>query len=151
MPQYLLSIALIISSCFSIHAQKLTSQQEIWLYRIVQKTPVLKSNWDSYFSFDQQAFIKNHYSDSYIDYDAIAYYQKHHPQSLEIDYLSIAHSSHGLIAEAAIKLTLWELNEALKNCIYNKELCNDSLFTQLQSTLKPYIPSRLNNKKKATG
>ncbi|MCG8582559.1 MAG: hypothetical protein MI866_21730 [Bacteroidales bacterium] len=148
MPRFLLTITLLVACFINTQAQKLTSQQEIWLYRIVQKTPVLKSNWNTFFSFDRQAFTKDHYGEVFIDYDAIAYYQKYNPQSLEINYTGIKNSSHGLIAEASIKLTLWELNEQLKNCIYKKEGCNDSLFTQLQSRLKPLIPNRLSNRKK---
>ncbi|WP_430813602.1 hypothetical protein [Carboxylicivirga sp. RSCT41] len=148
MPQIFLTITLLISCTLTAQAQKLTLQQEIWLYRIVQKTPVLKNNWGSYMSFDKQPFTKDHYGEVSIDYDAIAYYQSYNPQSLEIDYVNIKNSSRGLIAEAAIKLTLWELNEQLKRCIYKKEPCNDSLFTQLQSALKPHIPARLNSKKR---
>jgi len=141
-------IAILLWGNFLISAQnQLSKKQEVWLYRIVQKTPVLKRNWHSYFVFDQTPFLRYKNGQHRVDHNAISYYQFHNPESLIIHYDSIQLSSYGLISEAAIKLTLWELNEELKKCIYHQSDCNDSLFNSFEAPLQKLINKTIKPKK----
>ncbi len=149
MPRIIVTGIALLLFCHICHSQKLSHKQERWLYRIVCKTPVLKNNWATYFSFDQTPFTKDNYGTIHIDYDAIEYYQKHNPGSLQIDYTSIQKTSESLMAEAAIKLTLWELNGALKQCIYQHQDCNDSLYRTFVNPISKLLPERLTDKRKA--
>ncbi|MBK3517169.1 hypothetical protein [Carboxylicivirga marina] len=145
---FIVAISYLLAShiCFS---QQLTSQQEAWLYRIVQKTPILKQNWNDSFHFNTLPFTTEKRGRKRLDYNAISYYQTHNPQSLQIDYDEIKSSSQGLITEATIKLTLWELNEELKKCINQHIDCNKALHEQLTSPLKQYLPKRGSKKRHA--
>ncbi len=125
---------------FTITSQELTAKQEAWLYRIVQKTPVLNNSWQEYFIFDTTPFQIVRQGELITNYDAVCYYQQYTPESLQIDYETIKTSSQGLIAEAAIKLTLWELNEELKECIYRPNSCNDTLAAQFKKSLTAILP-----------
>ncbi|WP_430810316.1 hypothetical protein [Carboxylicivirga sp. 1411-1] len=142
------TIALLFS-IFSLLAQdRLDAEQAAWLYRIVQKTPVLKQNWQHYFEFDTRPFHRVSTMNPGLDYDAIGRYQIYHPQSLLIHYDSIQGSSNGLISEAAIKITLWELNEELKKHIYQRANANDSLIQTLQDPIITRLPRRMSSKKR---
>lgn len=125
----------------------LSPEQAAWLYRIVRKTPVLERNWGHFFTFNEDAFIKVVYGQYETDYNAILHYQVQHPDSLQIDYQNIQKTSPGLISEAAIKLTLWELNEALKNCIYRPEQCPDAIYNFFTPSLRKLLPGKLKTKK----
>ena len=138
---------LLLVICQLAKAQ-LSTEQEAWLYRIVQKTPVLKSNWQNYFEFNTNPFYRESTMHRWIDYDAIYNYQIHQPQSLIIYYDSIQASSNGLISEAAIKITLWELNEELKKHIYSLPSGNDSLIAALQKPITVLLAGGLSNKKR---
>ena len=129
--------------------QKLSNKQERWLYRLVEKTPVLQRNWQTYFEFDKTPFYKQINGVLKPDYQAILYFQKHQPNSLVIQYDSLKTSSNGLLSEAAIKLTLWELNEELKHYIYTPSHSNDSLLTYFEKPLQKLIPSGIKDKKHA--
>ena len=146
----LILIFLLVISPVLLQAQTpLLPKQQAWLYRIVQKTPVLERNWGHFFRFDEGAFIKVVYGQYKTDHDAITQHQIEFPESLQINYDSIALTSPGLISEAAIKLTLWELNEALKNCIYRPEQCPDSIYQYFSQPLQKVIPHKLNSKRSA--
>lgn len=144
----LILFCLLISSSVLSQAQStLSPEQQAWLYRIIKKTPVLERNWGQYFVFDEALFLKVEMGQSQTDYDAILRHQIHNPESLQINFDSIALTSPGLLSEAAIKLTLWELNEALKNCIYRPEQCPDSIYQYFSQSLQKIIPHKLNTKR----
>lgn len=126
---------------------KLNTEQERWLYRIVQKTPALKQNWNNYFAFEKDSLFKAIYRKQENDPDVQCDYLKLYPEKLTIHYDSIQNSSYGLISEAAIKLTLWELNEELKKSIYQPQTSNDSLFNSFCSDLEKHLTKKLNKKK----
>ncbi|MBI9060972.1 MAG: hypothetical protein JEZ14_03250 [Marinilabiliaceae bacterium] len=142
----ILFFLLICTPAFLQAQAPLSPQQQAWLYRIVQKTPILERNWGHYFGFDEELFLKVEMGQYHTDYDAVLQHQINKPESLQIDYDSIAMTSPGLISEAAIKLTLWELNEALKNCIYRPEQCRDSIYQYFSQPLGKALPSKLNSK-----
>ncbi len=146
-PRNIVFLFAIFSTLTVVRSQQLTSKQEAWLYRIVHKTPVLKANWEDYFEFDEAPFQRQQPGELLIDYNAITYYQQHSPESLKIDYKSIESSSPGLIAEATIKLTLWELNEELKRCIYQPNNCNDSIFNWFRTTLETELKNAVKNRR----
>ncbi len=144
----LLSLFLYLLLCLQAFAQQpLNSEQQAWLYRIVKKTPVLDRNWGPYFEFDEASFINVKYGQYETDYDAILQHQISFPESLTIHYDSISQTSPGLLSEAAIKLTLWELNEALKDCLYRPAQCRDSIYSYFAQPLQKIIPRPLNAKR----
>ncbi|MBS2212010.1 hypothetical protein KEM09_11375 [Carboxylicivirga mesophila] len=118
----------------------MTTQQEAWLYRIVQKTPALSNSWKEHFTFNTEPFQRVQQGELKSDFDAIFNYQQQFPESLQINYQAIKTSSHGLITEAAIKLTLWELNEELKACIYHPDNRNHALWVQFSKPLIALLP-----------
>jgi uncharacterized coiled-coil protein SlyX len=146
--RFSLIIVFLISLNNLLAQQKLSTEQEAWLFRIVTKTPVLNQNWQNYFEFDTKPFVRESMIRSWVDYDAIYKYQLYNPQSLTIFYDSIQSSSNGLISEAAIKLTLWELNEELKKYLYQGPGFNDSLIQIIQKPLSHLLPARLSNKRR---
>ncbi|TRX66178.1 hypothetical protein [Carboxylicivirga sp. M1479] len=144
-----LTVILFTVSVLCTAQNHLSIEQEAWLYRIVHKTPVLQQNWKHYFSFDKQAFRKEGRFRSYYDYNAIEAYQKLNPKSLTIHYDRIQSSSYGLISEAAIKLTLWELNLELKKYIYQTDQWNDSLLNKFKLPLNKLLSGVSKKKKQA--
>ena len=146
--RYLL-ISLLLFSCQHLYSQEaLNKEQAAWLYRIVDKTPVLQRNWQAYFEFDKAPFYRSINGEQELDYDAVTTYQSLHPASLNVLYDSISLSSCGLLSEAAIKLTLWELNEALKKYINRDVNGNDSLLNYFRKPLLDLMPTKTRAKKK---
>ena len=133
--------------CSIITAQNFTPQQKAYLYRIIQKTPVLNRNLNEQFLFDKEAFRRTAQFSTYIDYDAIEYYQINNPDSLLIDWNKLNEAAPGLIAEASTLLAIYELNEQLKSIIYN-ESTTDSLYLSLKKTLSKKLPTKLKDNKK---
>jgi len=132
---------------FSIHAQSFTAEQKAYLYRIIQKTPILNRNLQTCFVFDKESFRRTSQFRSYIDYNAIEYYQINNPDSLLINWKQITEAAPGLIAEASTLLALYELNEQLKN-IVNTRNKSDSLYLTLKKGLQNKLPTKLKDKKK---
>ena len=127
----------------------LTPLQRAWLYRIVMKTPVLKFNMKNCFEFDETPYIfRNKLGYVYTDFDAILDYQKKHPERLQVYYDSIEVLTPGLLSEVTTKLALWELNEELKNCIYDSDNCRDATYTSFIVPLKKSLPEKLKQKKR---
>jgi ribosome-associated translation inhibitor RaiA len=148
MMKHCLLFLLVLLLTVSTKAQeKLSTEQAAWLYRIVAKTAVLNSNWKDFFGTNTQAFqiIKN--GEWQINYDALMQDHLTHPDHLTIFYDSIAQSPPGLIAEASVKLALWELNEHLKKEITNAEASNPTHQTFAQS-LSRHIPQNIRTKKR---
>ncbi len=142
---------ILLVSLLTIHSgtsQNLSNEQEAWLYRIIQKTPVLYRNWDSYLQFDTEAFEQNSIKGPKVDYDAIEYYQINKPQSLNINWNKIKSSSPGLISEASTLLAIYELNHQLVKT-YKQGSYNDSLYDNFSKQLEPYLPGKTKTRKKA--
>lgn len=123
MPKVIYLLLLLISIQTGVSSQQFKPQQKAWLYRIVSKTPCLKRNWDNYFTYKggitestQVSYVKNGRTLSYhislwdsIEQDIIS-----HPHLLEVNWEKVSKSSPGLIADAAVKLAMWELYSNVK-------------------------------------
>lgn len=103
--------------------QSFTPQQKAWLYRIVSKSDCLKQNWDSYFVYAGGSPENKEYSGDGINnlqcittmfWDSIEQRIVLNPEVLQVDWEAITQTSPGLIADASVKLSLWELYSNLK-------------------------------------
>ncbi len=88
----------------------LTPEERAYLFHIVKKSPILDQNFGRYFDY-QGPQIK--FSNGALNYDSIELLIINQPDALIIRKEEIAKSPKGLIAEAANKMALWELNKTL--------------------------------------
>jgi hypothetical protein len=88
----------------------LQAEERAYLYHIVKKSPILEQNIGRFFDY-QGPEIK--YINGEIHYDSIEEIIITRPETLIIRSEEIAKSPIGLIAEAANKMAIWELNKAL--------------------------------------
>ncbi len=88
----------------------LTPEERAYLFHIVKKSPILNQNFGRYFDY-QGPEIK--FSNGALNYDSIEILIINKPETLVIRKEEIAKSPKGLIAEAANKMALWELNKTL--------------------------------------
>ncbi|PHR29587.1 MAG: hypothetical protein COA38_11225 [Fluviicola sp.] len=113
MVKYLLFFILLFSISNPTQAQvneDLTPEERAYLFHIVKKSPILNQNFGRYFDY-QGPEIK--FSNGALNYDSIELLIINQPESLVIRKEEIAKSPKGLIAEAANKMALWELNKTL--------------------------------------
>ncbi|MBL4862643.1 MAG: hypothetical protein JKY09_06470, partial [Crocinitomicaceae bacterium] len=109
------NIYLVITILFSFGAQAqlnegLNPEERAYLYHIVKKSPILENNFGRYFDY-QGPHIK--FPNQKINYDSVELLIINQPELLIIRKEEIAKSPKGLIAEAANKMALWELNKVL--------------------------------------
>ncbi|MDX2361523.1 MAG: hypothetical protein QNK23_12005 [Crocinitomicaceae bacterium] len=90
--------------------EDLTPEERAYLFHIVKKSPILNNNFGRYFDY-QGPEIK--FSNQELNYDSIEIMIINQPDLLIIRKEEIAKSPKGLIAEAANKMALWELNKVL--------------------------------------
>ena len=90
--------------------EDLTPEERAYLYHIVKKSPILNNNFGRYFDY-QGPMIK--FSNQAINYDSIELMILNQPDLLIVRKTEIAKSPKGLIAEAANKMAIWELNKVL--------------------------------------
>jgi hypothetical protein len=113
MVKHLLFLVLLISVSHHSRAQineDLTPEERAYLFHIVKKSPILNHNFGRYFDY-QGPQIK--FSNGALNYDSIELVIINQPEALVIRKEEIAKSPKGLIAEAANKMALWELNKTL--------------------------------------
>lgn len=94
----------------------LTSEERAYLFHIVKKSPILDNNIGRYFTYTGQVI---HFQKDQINYDSIETNIINNPELLVIHTSEIRKSPIGIIAEAANKTALWELNKML--LAYRKE------------------------------
>lgn len=88
----------------------LTAEERAYLFHIVRKSPILEQNIGRYFEYkgpDVRFFNKE------INYDSVESIIINEPAVLFIRKEEIAKSPKGILAEAANKVALWELNKTL--------------------------------------
>lgn len=88
----------------------LSSEERAYLFHIVKKSPILDNSIGRYFEYtgpDVRLMNKE------LNYDSIESYIINNPSSLFIRKGEIEKSPKGIIAEAANKMALWELNKVL--------------------------------------
>lgn len=88
----------------------LNAEERAYLYHIVKKSPILDNNIGRYFDY-QGPEIK--FANGNINFDSIELVIINKPEILIIRREEIAKSDKGLIAEAANKMAIWELNKVL--------------------------------------
>lgn len=88
----------------------LNPEERAYLFHIVKKSPILNNNFGRYFDYLGPE-IK--FPNQELNYDSIELLIINQPDLLVIRKEEIAKSPKGLIAEAANKMALWELNKVL--------------------------------------
>lgn len=118
----------------------LNPEERAYLFHIVKKSPILDNSIGRYFEYtgpDVRLMNKE------LNYDSIENYIITHPNSLYIRKGEIEKSPKGIIAEAANKMALWELNKVL---LASRLTENDlekyiSQYRRFESLLKSKLPS----------
>lgn len=111
--KHLYAVIFLILSTSSLNAQLydgLNPEERAYLFHIVKKSPILDNNFGRYFDY-QGPEIK--LPNGNLNYDSIELVIINNPEILIIRRDEIAKSDKGLIAEAANKMALWELNKVL--------------------------------------
>lgn len=88
----------------------LTPEERAYLFHIVRKSPILEQNIGRYFEYSGPDV---RFMNKEINYDSIETIIINTPEALNIRTGEIAKSPKGIIAEAANKMALWELNKTL--------------------------------------
>lgn len=111
--RYLYSFLFVVTA-FLAQAQvneDLTAEERAYLFHIVKKSPILDNNFGRYFDYTGPEIT---FSNGQTNYDSIELMIINHPELLIIRKQEIAKSPKGLIAEAANKMAIWELNNVLQ-------------------------------------
>ncbi len=105
--------------------ETLTPEERAYLFHIVKKSPILDHNFGRYFDYKGPDI---RLANKEINYDSVELVIINHPEMLVIRKEEIAKSAPGLIAEAANKMAIWELNKILLASRGNEK------------DLEPYMP-----------
>jgi hypothetical protein len=95
---------------FSQENSKLSAEEKAYFFHIVRKSPILEKNIGRYIEYKGPAV---NFASGDANYDSIESIIINNPNYLFIRSSEIAKSPKGLIAEAANKMALWELNKIL--------------------------------------
>ncbi len=118
----------------------LQAEERAYLFHIVKKSPILDQNIGRFFDY-RGPEVK--FQNGEIHYDSIEEIIIKHPEKLLIRSEEIAKSPIGLIAEAANKMAIWELNKALLENQKKNESQSDHLsqeYTKFEDFLLPKMP-----------
>jgi hypothetical protein len=136
---YTLLISFISLVSFSQGATDFTAEDRAYLFHIVKKSPILDNSIGRYFEYSgPQVRLMN----KELNYDSIESYIINNPNSLFIRKGEIEKSPKGIIAEAANKMALWELNKML---LASRQSENDlerykTQYNQFEAILKSKLP-----------
>lgn len=89
---------------------ELTAEERAYLYHIVKKSPILEQNIGRYFEYKGPDI---RFMNKEVNFDSIETIIINNPETLFIRTSEIGKSPKGIIAEAANKMALWELNKVL--------------------------------------
>lgn len=108
----ILSLLLCLLSLSYSYSQmdELTSEERAYLFHIVKKSPILDHNIGRYFVYHGPEI---YYTKDKLNYDSIETYIINQPDLLTIYTSEIRKSPVGIVAEAANKVAIWELNKTL--------------------------------------
>ncbi len=122
-----ISVLLLFVVC-NVNAEKFSSQQKAWLYKVVKKSPCLDRNLSQYFVYSGRYTcdlldvvkygVNSQLSTEISIWDSIEHSIVLKPELLKIDWQGIQKVSPGVLAEASLKLTLWELYSDIKAGYY---------------------------------
>jgi len=107
---FLLYFLINSATLFSQNQVTLNSEERAYLFHIVKKSPILDQNIGRYFDY-QGPEIK--FPNGTINYDSVEAIIINQPEVLVIRDQEISKSTKGIIAEAANKMAIWELNKML--------------------------------------
>lgn len=136
---YTFLILLVSLTSFSQGATDFTAEDRAYLFHIVKKSPILDNSIGRYFEYSgPQVRLMN----KELNYDSIESYIINNPNSLFIRKGEIEKSPKGIIAEAANKMALWELNKML---LASRQSENDlerykTQYNQFEAILKSKLP-----------
>ena len=104
------SILFLYIFSFSQENSKLTAEEKAYFFHIVRKSPILEKNIGRYIEYKGPQIT---FASGDINYDSIESIIINNPNLLFIRTSEIVKSPKGLIAEAANKMALMELNKIL--------------------------------------
>jgi len=111
MTKVLLFLTCLISlQSFGQINEDLTPEERAYLFHVVKKSPILNNNFGRFFDYQGPEIL---YSDKSMNYDSVELLIINQPDLLIVRKEEIAKSAKGLIAEAANKMAVWELNNVL--------------------------------------
>lgn len=134
------------SVVFSQGKDALTPEEKAYFFHIVRKSPILEQNIGRYLEYSGPDI---RFSNNEINYDSIELVIMNTPELLFIRNSEIAKSPKGILAEAANKMALWELNKVLlAKRLGEKELENyQNKYTVFETYLLAELPpAALENK-----
>lgn len=111
MKKVLLFLTCLISlQSFGQINEDLTPEERAYLFHVVKKSPILNNNFGRFFDYQGPEIL---FPNKTINYDSIELLIINQPDLLIVRKEEIAKSAKGLIAEAANKMAVWELNNVL--------------------------------------
>src|SRR6218665_2787545 len=103
-------IVCFVSNSLAQGAIELNPEERAYLFHIVKKSPILDNSIGRYFEYNGPDI---RFMNKEINYDSIETIIINNPVLLNIRTSEIGKSPQGIIAEAANKMALWELNKVL--------------------------------------
>ncbi|MEZ4889294.1 MAG: hypothetical protein R2779_01655 [Crocinitomicaceae bacterium] len=144
MKQLLFFLFLIFVGTTTAQTEALSPVERAYLFHIVKKSPILNDNIGRYFDYTGEE-IK--FANGNINYDSLESVIINQPELLVIHTAEIAKSTKGILAEAANKTAIWELNKMLL-----AKRTKDALFetykpryAEFEAILLQYMPSSVLN------
>lgn len=137
---YTLLISFVCLTSFGQGTDDLTAEDRAYLFHIVKKSPILDNSIGRYFEYSGPLV---RLMNKELNYDSIESYIINNPNSLFIRKGEIEKSPKGIIAEAANKMALWELNKML---LASRQSENDlerykTQYNRFEAILKSKLPS----------
>ncbi len=137
---YIFLISFVCLTSFGQGTSDLTAEDRAYLFHIVKKSPILDNSIGRYFEYSGPLV---RLMNKELNYDSIESYIINNPNSLFIRKGEIEKSPKGIIAEAANKMALWELNKML---LASRQSENDlerykTQYNQFEALLKSKLPA----------
>lgn len=137
---YILLMSFVCLTSFGQGTSDLTAEDRAYLFHIVKKSPILDNSIGRYFEYSGPLV---RLMNKELNYDSIESYIINNPNSLFIRKGEIEKSPKGIIAEAANKMALWELNKML---LASRQSENNlerykTQYNQFESLLKSKLPA----------
>src|SRR5690606_3693543 len=112
MKQLYCALVLLLPFIAVAQDEVLNPEERAYLFHIVKKSPILEENIGRYFDY-QGPDIR--FPNGNLNYDSVELLIINQPELLEIRHREIARSTKGVLAEAANKTAIWELNKILQS------------------------------------
>lgn len=137
---YTLLILAITTTSFAQRETSFTPEEKAYFYHIVKKSPILDQNIGRYLIYTgEDVRMPN----GEVNFDSIESIIISQPELLKFDTYTLAKAPKGILAEAANKMALWDLNKLLK-AKRSKKLEKEDLehkYHQFEEVLRGHLPS----------